>query len=200
MPFAPPEWGPPSADAQEFADRLEVPSQVLEIGPGHGFDAMYLARQGHDVTALDVSPALLECLCAWSQGAVTVVEHNLEQPLPLEAATFDAVYARLSIHYFTDAVTRQVLTEIARILRPSGFLMALCKSHQDGHYGHGVEIETDMFELNGHVRRFFSLPYAWEVLTASGEFTDITVAKRDLATAGDGRVVLLNGRKHPSRE
>lgn len=92
---------------------------------------------------------------------------DISQSLTFDDASFDVIYARLSLHYFTDVVTKSVFNEIARILKPGGTLHFMCKSTDDGLRGQGDEIEADMYELNGHVRHFFSPPYARELLNAA---------------------------------
>src|SRR2546422_160092 len=88
----------------------------------------------------------------------------MTQPFPFHANTFDVVYARLSLHYFTGAQTQQIFREIHRILKPGGLLCFICKSTKDPLYGQGKKIEEDMFELKGHVRHFFSEAYARKCL------------------------------------
>ena len=86
--------------------------------------------------------------------------------MPFRDRAFDAVYARLSLHYFPDAVTRQMFGEIRRVLRPDGMLAFMCKSTADPLYGEGNQIEPDMFLRDGKVRHFFSEAYARECLRA----------------------------------
>jgi SAM-dependent methyltransferase len=77
------------------------------------------------------------------------------------------------LHYYRDAVTRAVFTEIRRVLAPGGLLLFACKSPQDPAWGRGVEIEPDLFDLNGKVRHFFSEAYARSLLTDG--FTEIRI-------------------------
>lgn len=70
------------------------PARVLDVGAGTGFLALPAARLGHDVTALDLSPAMLEQLTdkAHAAGlAVTTVAAPAHQP---PAGPFDAVVSR----------------------------------------------------------------------------------------------------------
>ena len=85
-------------------------------------------------------------------------------PLPFRDNTFDVVYARLSLHYFRDSVTKEIFKEIHRILKPDGRLSFLCKSTGDSFYGKGEEIEKDLFEYEGYMRHFFTENYAKECL------------------------------------
>ena len=40
----------------------------------------------------------------------------------------------------------------------------MCKSTEDRLYGQGTEIEQDMYDMDGHVRHFFSESYARKLL------------------------------------
>lgn len=44
----------------------------------------------------------------------------------------------------------------------------MCKSTDDRLYGQGDEIEADMYELDGHVRHFFSKEYTRALLNEAG--------------------------------
>lgn len=152
--------------AEEVNTKLTPGAILLELGCGEGNDSIYFAQQGHRVTATDFSDVVV------SENQKHLVHDNLHfavqdisQPLAYDDASFDAVYARLSLHYFTDTVTKSVFREIARVLKPGGTLYYMCKSTEDGLWGQGEEIEANMFELNGHVRHFFSPAYARKLLT-----------------------------------
>jgi SAM-dependent methyltransferase len=166
--------------------RLLVPgSLVLELGCGAGQDAACFARAGHTVCATDFSTVALAA--NRRRQAVPPNPHwvvlNTGKPLPFADATFDAVYARLSLHYFADAVTRRVFREIRRVLRPGGLLCFLCKSPDDPLYGRGRQLEPDMFELAGHVRHFFSAEYARACL---GDAFQVVAAEAGRATFHEG--------------
>ncbi|QIK11755.1 class I SAM-dependent methyltransferase [Streptomyces sp. ID38640] len=74
--------------------------EVLELGAGHGRDALYFAREGFSVMATDFSPVGLEQLreAAAAQGVsgrVTTAVHDVREPLPLADASVDAVFAHM---------------------------------------------------------------------------------------------------------
>jgi methyl halide transferase len=51
----------PSAELVAIIEQIGIaPSRVLEIGCGTGVNAVHLARQGFDVTAMDLSPLAIE--------------------------------------------------------------------------------------------------------------------------------------------
>jgi SAM-dependent methyltransferase len=152
----------PSAFARAVARLLPPDSRVLDLGCGLGADAALFARAGHWVLATDFSRVALRSVQAryGEEACLRMAQADMRAPLPLADGRFDAVYARLSLHYFDDATTRAVFAEIARVLRPGGVLAFMCKSTDDPLHGRGEAIEPDMFALHGKVRHFFSEAYA----------------------------------------
>ncbi|MFJ2346418.1 MULTISPECIES: class I SAM-dependent methyltransferase [Streptomyces] len=74
------------------------PGQALDVGCGEGADAIWLARRGWQVTAVDISRAALERAVAAAtdvQGRVAWTRADLTGTPP-PAAAFDLV----SVHYF----------------------------------------------------------------------------------------------------
>lgn len=155
--------------AKEVAPYLRGGSHILELGCGCGFDAMYFARCGHSVRATDFSAeAIGRARKLWGEhplaSKVEFQVMDMAEPFAQPDASFDAVYSHLSLHYFTDGVTRKILAEIRRVLKPLGFLFVCCRSTSDPLYGRGRLIEKDMYKLDGHVRHFFSEDYLIGIL------------------------------------
>lgn len=152
----------PSAFFGECTPLVPPGSRILELGCGEGTDATAFAALGHDVTATDFVAGLI-ARNRERHGGDPRLDFRLlriDEPFPFGEGAFDAVYAHLTLHYFTAAVTTSVFREIRRVLRPGGLLMFACKSDRDPLYGRGVRIEPDMFKLDGKVRHFFSEAYA----------------------------------------
>ena len=101
----------------------------------------------------------------------------------MESSDFDVVYARLSLHYFTNVEIKIIFTAIANKLNRNGILVFLCKSTKDPLYDQGELIEKDMYSLNGHVRHFFSEKYAKECL--KDKFEIKTLESSDEFFSGD---------------
>lgn len=154
--------GEPSAFSRECAPLIPSGSRILELGCGDGTDAAAFATIGHDVTATDFVASVIERNSRRHAGGSRLEFRlmRIDEPFPFATGAFDVVYAHLTLHYFTDAVTREIFREIRRVLRPGGILMFACKSDHDPLYGRGVAIEPDMFALDGKVRHFFPEAYA----------------------------------------
>lgn len=154
-----------TAFALEVQSTIPPKSSILEIGCGVGNDSLYFASKGHNVVSTDLSEvAIKKNKIRSNTDNVMFQVLDISAPTPFEDKKFDVIYARLSLHYFSDTVTKQIIKELARIIKPSGYLCFLCKSIEDSSYGKGTEIEKDMYEDNGHVRHFFCEAYALECL------------------------------------
>lgn len=90
--------------------------------------------------------------------------NTADNPMPFHDEQFDIVYARLSLHYFTNAQTKQIFQQLHRILKPGGCIYFMCKSNHDVTHDKGEVIEKDVRIFEGHLRHFFSLEYTQECL------------------------------------
>lgn len=156
--------------AKEVQKIIPTQSKLLELGCGNGKDAFYFAQNGHKVTATDFSEVAIENnKKKYNSRNLQFELLDISKPFNFPDNSFDVIYARLSFHYFTDNVTKEIFKELNRILKPNGLLCFICKSTTDPLYGKGEKIEEDMFEENGHIRHFFSQDYIKECL--KGLFT-----------------------------
>jgi ubiquinone/menaquinone biosynthesis C-methylase UbiE len=116
----------PAADLDALAARgLGAGSAVVDLGTGTGQFALAAAGRFGRVTAVDVSPAMLDLLRERAAGAGL---SNLDcvragflsyQHSGLSA---DAVYTRHALHQLPDFWKALALDRIARMLRPGGVL------------------------------------------------------------------------------
>jgi ubiquinone/menaquinone biosynthesis C-methylase UbiE len=172
---------PPTELAISAAALLATPSDVLEIGCGSGADAAHFARLGHRVVATDFSDALIDSNSERfaDVDGLTFVVHDTSEPLPVPDTSHNLVYARLSLHYFDDSDTRRIFDEIARVLRPKGPLVFMCKSTDDRLYGQGEVVGPDMFRSH-HLRHFFSEAYTRDVLAARFDIETLVMRSGEL--------------------
>lgn len=148
---------------------------ILELGCGVGRDAIYFEAQGHRVIATDGSSVVIAQNKSRFPGlSVTFEVLDMRDLFPYEPAAFDGVFANLSLHYYSNHETKDILTEIHKVLKPKGVLAFACKSVSDVHHGQGQEIQPDIF-LNekGEARHLFSEAYTRKLL--DGTFTMISL-------------------------
>ncbi|MER5209752.1 class I SAM-dependent methyltransferase [Streptomyces sp. NPDC002838] len=153
----------PSEPAHHAAELFRASGcrTVLELGAGHGRDALFFARQGFTVCATDFSTVGLEQLTAAARrtgvtARVTTVTHDVRDPLPLPDASVDAVFAHmlLCMALSTEHIHAAV-GEIARVLRPGGTLVYTVRHTGDAHYGAGTAHGDDIYEHGGFAVHFF---------------------------------------------
>ena len=100
--------------------------EVVELGAGHGRDALFFAREGFAVRALDFSASglrqLREAARAMGLGEhVKTTVHDVRTPLPLPDASTDAVFAHMLLCMaLTTEQIHAVVAEVGRVLRPGG--------------------------------------------------------------------------------
>jgi tRNA (cmo5U34)-methyltransferase len=97
--------------------------RILDLGTGDG-RLLALVKLDHPDTtaiAIDFSPAMLEAARKRfsDDRSVTVLAHNLENPLP-DLGSFDAVVSSFAIHHLIHERKRALYAEIYARLNPGG--------------------------------------------------------------------------------
>ncbi|MBL1102031.1 class I SAM-dependent methyltransferase [Streptomyces coffeae] len=134
---------------------------VLELGAGHGRDALYFAAEGFTVQAADFSATGLEqlrraALARGLEGWVTTAVHDVREPLPLADASVDAVFAHMLLCMaLSTKEIHAVVEEVGRVLRPGGAFVYTVRHTGDAHYGTGIAHGDDIFEHGGFAVHFF---------------------------------------------
>ncbi len=94
--------------------------RLLDVGVGLGESSVYFALLGADVTAIDISPGMVDCAVAL--GKLHGVEiHGVVQSgegLDVPENYFDIVYIANTIHHVTDK--ESLFRQIQRALKPGG--------------------------------------------------------------------------------
>ncbi|MDE0083075.1 MAG: class I SAM-dependent methyltransferase [Gammaproteobacteria bacterium] len=90
---------------------------VLDLGCGTGRHTAWLAAEGARVTAVDFSEEMLERARRKVPGTdVDFIVHDLNEPLPLEDASFHAVVSGLVLEHIRDP--RAFFMDAHRVLKP----------------------------------------------------------------------------------
>jgi tRNA (cmo5U34)-methyltransferase len=104
-------------------------ARVLDLGCGDGevVGRVLEARPGAEAVAADFSAEMLRRVRERFVEAlnVTVVEHDLDEPLPADWGTFDAVVSAFSIHHVVDRRKRSLYAEVYERLAPGGVFLNL---------------------------------------------------------------------------
>jgi ubiquinone/menaquinone biosynthesis C-methylase UbiE len=113
--------------------------RILDVGTGSGYFSILLAKRGHRLTGVDLTPAMLE------EAITAAAEEGLEieflqmdaQDLTFADNTFDAIVTRNLTWTLPD--TAKAYASWHRVLKPGGILLNF-----DAAYG------SEAFQKNGH--------------------------------------------------
>jgi SAM-dependent methyltransferase len=155
------DWiGKPNIFAEEVLEYFPKKGKILCLGDGQGQDGRFFASKGYDVTSTDISDEAQninkEKIKEAGLENITVEKLDLTEKFPYDDASFDVVYAHLSLHYFTEEVTKSIFKEIKRVLKGGGVLAVFTNSVNDPEFNTGKRIEEELFEIEGIQKRFFS--------------------------------------------
>lgn len=152
-----------------------TPGRALDLGCGEGGDALWLARQGWQVTAVDVSRVALGRAAEHAAEAglahrIDLQRHDLAESFP--EGTFELVSAQF-LHSPVEMPRDAVLRAAAAAVVPGGVLLVV------GHAGWpswATGDEPDVhFPTTAEVLDALALPDgAWEVLTDAEHVQELT--------------------------
>jgi SAM-dependent methyltransferase len=151
--------------AEMVAGYLRPASTILELGCGTGRDARYFAKQEHTVIATDFSVEVVrQNNERMKKDGLKFEVLDMAQDLPY-AKQMDAVYAYLSLHYFSDVQTRKLFQDIYESLKEDGVLAFTCMGIDSVQLVNAEVVEKDLYvgKTSGHVLRVFTLDYVKEL-------------------------------------
>jgi SAM-dependent methyltransferase len=116
--------------------------RLLDMPGGNGIATHAFSAAGFQVTSVEPNPsasvgrgAIAQVLAASALQADIVDAWG--ENLPLESDHFDVAYVRQGLHHAADLP--RMLSEIARVLKPGGVLLA-CREHVVDDYGASLEV------------------------------------------------------------
>lgn len=154
----------PSLFAETAVTYFPKTGRVLELGAGQGQDSRYFAEHGYNVVSTDLEQSALaksrDKLPEGLRPMVTLQPVDLRETLPFATASFDVVYAHLSLHYFDYATTVRLFGDIHRVLKAGGVFAFFTNSVHDPEYKTGKQLEDYYFLIGNTPKRYFSIDTA----------------------------------------
>jgi SAM-dependent methyltransferase len=182
----------PSKALTLFSELIDYRTRrdVLEPGCGTGRNAIYLARKGCRVTAVDFSPIALRKLA--ERARLASVEQqilpcfaDLSHRFPFGDECFDlCVDSYVSCHFIDDESIRHYWSQVRRVTRTGGLIYSCVFAEDDGYYREFAREDDIVIDPNNRIAkklyrekeikailcRYFSLRYF-----AKFEFTDVVL-------------------------
>lgn len=175
---------PPAPEADSFEwtqhpghgptdDILGRPRSVLELGSAEGKEAVFLARKGIDVTALDFSAAQVERARKWWDGTDHLAFAHAEacDYLASTETSYDAIFSIWGAVWFTDPDV--LIPLIAGRLNPGGVFAFSQAEPIEGYYGPPAMYGNGLSGRKLTVLRWNYPPETWRDLLKRNGFTDI---------------------------
>ena len=137
-----------------------IDTEIVDLGCGvTGNNTLYLLEKGKKVISCDFAEEALKVVDS-IKGSKTLLFDMLET-FPFEDNYTDLVIADLSLHYFSLADTKRIISEIKRILKPNGHLFFRLNSVNSSEYKKLIEnnekqIEPNFFFSNNMEKKFFT--------------------------------------------
>ncbi len=104
----------------EYKNYFANGGTCLDLGCGIGQFSKKLMEYGYEVVSSDISDIALNKVNEFNDN---IVKADMRKPLPFKDSQFDLVFANLSIHYFSDKDTKNLISEIKRILKIGGLFI-----------------------------------------------------------------------------
>ena len=111
------KWLTPEEDVTAWAAALAPGARILDLGAGVGRHALWLAREGFEVVALDAST---EGLAAIDKVGGVETVHSRMDTLPFDDASFDHVLSWNVIYHGDEEIVKRSISEIRRVMKPGG--------------------------------------------------------------------------------
>src|SRR3989344_7556719 len=95
-------------------------AKLLDLCCGKGADAIFFHNKRVQVTALDYSNEAIRQFNETQRRYeifITSIVKDISENLPFDDESFDYVYIRLGLYYFTDAELKKILSELTRVLK-----------------------------------------------------------------------------------
>lgn len=166
--------------------------RVLEIGVGTGRWTTLLLKQGARVVGLDISPSMVriaaEKIRDSQMGGNAALLLADAAKLPFKASSFDGLLCLNVFSHLRDH--QQCLREVARVLRPGGFLVVNYPNVLSYYLPYGVLVNLLKKSLRvGVFTRWYTLPGLKKDYQKAGLLIEAILGRTQLPSLGKWRLL-----------
>ncbi len=136
---------PPGALVRLVERGQVFPCRTIDFGCGAGNYAVWLARQGFEVTGIDISPSATDLARknAARQGvACTFIVADVLKDLREVEGPFDFGFDWELLHHIFPDDRPRYMANVARLLRPGGKYLSVCFHEDDPQFGGSGKYRT----------------------------------------------------------
>jgi len=129
------ELGKPRLILVEFVEKgLIKKGKALDICCGAGTNTVYLAKQGFEVTGIDISPTAIKYAKKKAEQARVKIDLRVQNflDLPFDDEEFDFVFDMGCFHHVKAKDRRTFIGGVHRVLKNGGDYMLTCFSYRNG--------------------------------------------------------------------
>lgn len=128
VPWADRKPNPNLVELYAKVRHLDFGRKALKVGCGLGDDAEWLAEQGFDVTAFDISPtAIAECRRRFPRTRVHYLAADLFAAPNAWTGAFDVVQESYTLQVLPAEIRGEALRKICGFLAPGGYMLFICR-------------------------------------------------------------------------
>ena len=124
--------GNPSKELTELVKDM-TPCSALDVGCGTGTEAIYLARNGFKISAIDISETAIQIAKDKAEKEKVSIDFKVGSVLnlPFASNVFRFVNDRGCFHAIEPKDREKFVSEINRVLKPGGVYLMLCFSDKE---------------------------------------------------------------------
>jgi SAM-dependent methyltransferase len=125
-------------------------TRILDLGAGTGRHTLFLAREGYDASALDISPIGIAQLQkdAAAEHLQPDAQVGEADALPFADSSFDGVLCFGVLYYLSEPRMAAAVKEIRRVLKPGGATLITVKSPEDSRRQYASEVRPRCFRID----------------------------------------------------
>ena len=151
-----------------YADRIvkkileyKTKGLVLDLGAGQGRNSVFLAKQGFDVSAIDISSIGIEKLTEKANSFGLKIDAKVGDIRDLKGTgAYDVILAIFVLHHLELEQAEKLISVVKEKTEPNG-LNVICAFTKEGDFYKNPKSKNDFYPNQGELKKVYS---DWEVL------------------------------------